>query len=173
MTRFQPIGAVLLFITMFLAACGGPQVVPPTVTLSPFPPASTTATFTPRPTSTPTPKPGAQWEGEWKVYVNGNEGEWEGEADFEVSGKSFSGSFSLYSTEVRGLNYIMAGTFDDDYMLIRGTWELIDGGNGTFTIKMDLDRSDQFAGNMDAGKFKYQFCGWRSQSTRPSPCGWP
>lgn len=146
---------------LLLLAAGLISCTTPTPTTAPFPTNThiPTATSTPSPTLTPSltpsPIPGVDWIGQWKIYINGNQTEWLGDAE----------DGSLY--------YEFTGSLDSAYLIATGTWKLItkNAGAGPFNWKMSSENPDQFSGNLEEGKF--QFCGWREGENRPSPCEWP
>jgi len=161
---------------VLLSGCSSIPSQTPDLTLTSTPTAfAAIATFTstPQPSQTATPKPGLAWEGEWFIYVNGNQNEWDGTAEFQVNDDYISGTFSLYDPEVRRLNYTFTGKLEEAYSQASGDWQLINGGTGTFAGQLNPKKPYQFAGNLDSGKFTFAFCGWRAGSSRPDPCKWP
>lgn len=147
----------------------------PTATLAPTTTAPPAATRTPTPTITPsltpTDLPGGDWNGEWNIYINGKEAEWHGSADFAVEGGSISGMFAILDPRNGSLYYSLTGTLDASGMVATGEWELSRGGSGAFAWQLSAENRGQFTGNLEEGT--YQFCGWRADAGRPSPCEWP
>jgi hypothetical protein len=121
---------------------------------------------TPQPTATATNTTAPfDWAGSWNVYVDA--GTWTGPGNFAVSGDAISGSFSLTG----GLNYTFTGTLNASHQVANGNWTLEGGGSGSFSWQIKSGNLNQFVGNLSSGT--YEFCGYRSGSSVPSPCEWP
>jgi spore coat protein U-like protein len=122
------------------------------------------------PTSTPTftPTPDFDWNGSWNVSFGG----YDGTGSFSQSGNSLSATIIL---DVSGTpyKYEFNATLSSGHQNASGTWELIDpaGGNGTAEFRIKSGNHNQFIGNGNGGT--YEFCGWRSGSSKPSPCAGP
>jgi hypothetical protein len=78
--------------------------------------------------------------------------------------------------DVSGTDYKIdiSGSLGGGGQTASGTWVLVDppGGDGTFQWQIKSDNTNQFVGSSDNGLI-YEFCGWRSGSSQPSPCVWP
>jgi hypothetical protein len=121
---------------------------------------------TPFPTNTPTNTPVPfDFSGSWNVKAVQGGSTFTGPGSFAVSGQSISGSFTL---NPGGYNYSFSGTLNSSLQVASGNWTLSGGGSGSFTWQIKSGNTNQFVGNLDGGA--WEFCGWRSGSSAPSPC---
>ena len=125
---------------------------PPT----PFPTATATNTTAP-----------FNFEGSWNVFFGG----YYGSMNIFKSGNNISSTLIL---DVSGTDYKydISGSIGGGGQTASGTWDLVDpaGGDGNFQWQIKSGNPNQFIGN---GGGTYDFCGWRSGSSQPSPCKWP
>jgi hypothetical protein len=124
---------------------------------------------TPNPTNTPTNTTAPyDFVGTWNVYFGG----YYGYMNIFKSGNNISTQMVL---DVAGTDYKydISGSIGGGGQTASGTWELVDpaGGNGNFQWQIKSGNTKQFVGNGDSGV--YEFCGWRSGTSQPSPCEWP
>jgi uncharacterized protein YgiM (DUF1202 family) len=124
---------------------------------------------TPFPTNTPTNTPTAfNWAGTWNIKA-------------VQGGSTYTGSMSCsYSANGQDVNcsgeldpgdlpYTFGGDVSANGQTVTGSF----GGTGSGTLAMQIKSGNlnQFIGNLDSGT--WEFCGWRSGSSAPSPCEWP
>lgn len=123
--------------------------------------------MTPPPTPTPTftPTPILWFHGPWTTRIDGDNAA----GSVAQTGTSISGSFDL-----GGSPFTIVGTVDGPELKhATGTWSYM-GFTGTFEWQI-RPNTNQFHGNgfTNGVGGPWEFCGWRSGASQPSPCQWP
>lgn len=124
------------------------------------------ATQPPTPTPTLTPTPAFSWAGNWSVKAVNGATTYDGPMSCTVSGNALNCSVTL---NPGAFNYTFVGTISGSLQNATGTYS--GAGSGDWQGQIKSGNLNQFVGNLDAGA--WEFCGWRSGSSAPSPCEWP
>jgi hypothetical protein len=120
------------------------------------------ATQPPTPTNTATPTPSIVWDGNWNMYANGAA---IGVIDVNESGNSLSGAFS-YS----GSNFTFSLTLNSDKTAATGSYTNTTAVYTRPLVWQIKKNTNQFVGHFENGGTNYEWCGWRSGASMPSPC---
>jgi hypothetical protein len=121
---------------------------------------------TPFPTSTPTPSFNSA--GTWNIKAVNGGSTWTGTMSCTVSanGEDLNCSGTL---NPGALPYTFGGDLSANGQTVSGSFG--GSGSGDFDAMIKSGNLNQFVGNLDSGT--WEFCGWRSGSSEPSPCLWP
>ncbi len=126
------------------------------------------ATQPPTPTPTFTPTPAFDWSGNWTIQVVNGGTTYSGTFACTVSG---TGSSLTCNTTINGFPYTFTGSISGNHQTAGGTYSGTSSGDWDAQIKSG--NMNQFVGNIVTGGLTWDFCGWRSGSSLPSPCKWP
>lgn len=124
---------------------------------------------TPFPTSTATPTTVPyDWSGSWSIKAINGGSTYTGSMSCTISasGEDVNCSGTL---NPGALPYTFGGDLSDNRQSFSGAF----GGTGSGTVAAQIKSGNlnQFVGNLDSGT--WEFCGWRSGASEPSPCEWP
>lgn len=120
------------------------------------------ATQPPTPTNTATPTPEVVWDGNWNMYANGAA---IGVIDVNESGNSLSGSFA-YS----GSNFTFSLTLNSAKTVATGSYTNTTAVYTRPLVWQIKKNTNQFIGHFENAGTNYEWCGWRSGASMPSPC---
>lgn len=124
------------------------------------------ATQPPTPTATFTATPSFDWTGSWNVKAVMGGSTYTGSGSFSKSGNTITGNFTL---NPGALPYTFTATLNGTMQNANGTFS--GTGSGSWAAQIKSGNLNQFIGNLDSGT--WEWCGWRSGSSEPSPCQWP
>jgi hypothetical protein len=126
------------------------------------------ATQPPTPTPTFTPTPAFDWSGNWTVQAVNGGSTYSGPMSCNVSGNNLNCNVTL---NPGALPYTFTGSISGNRQTAGGTFS--GTGSGDWDGQIKSGNMNQFIGNLDASGTIWDFCGWRSGSSVPSPCKWP
>lgn len=124
------------------------------------------ATQPPTPTPTFTPTPSFDWTGTWNIKAVNGGSTYTGDVTFTLSGNTISGNGTL---NPGALPYTFTATLNANRQQASGTFG--GTGSGDWAGMIKSGNMNQFIGNLENGT--WEFCGWRSGSSQPTPCEWP
>ncbi len=126
------------------------------------------ATQPPTPTPTLTPTPAFDWSGSWNIQAVNGGTVYTGTMSCNVSGNNLNCDVTL---NPGALPYDFTGSISGNRQTVSGTFS--GTGSGDWDAQIKSGNMHQFVGNLDASGTIWDFCGWRSGSSTPSPCKWP
>jgi hypothetical protein len=126
------------------------------------------ATQPPTPTPTLTPTPAFDWSGTWNIKAVDGGNTYTGTMICNVAGNNLSCNVTL---NPGALPYTFTGTISGNRQTVSGTFS--GTGSGDWDAQIKSGNMNQFIGNLDAAGTVWDYCGWRSGSSEPTPCKWP
>lgn len=124
---------------------------------------------TPQPTATATSTTAPyDWSGTWNIKAVNGGSTFTGSMSCSLSGSGEDINCSG-TLNPGALPYTFGGDLSDSRQSVSGSFG--GTGSGSFAAQIKSGNLSQFIGNLESGN--WEFCGWRSGSSEPSPCEWP